>query len=155
MSTFLSAIIRGAVSYQKKMACAFDIYQILSEISKANQDLRDTFNESVKGATAMGVSTFVGAVLGGLMGGQKGMFAGGSIGFAGGATYAAANTKSFKSLHQVLSEMNEQDRKKLVEVAIAVIQREGINLTQQVVGKYGSQFARMFLIEVYKEFIGK
>ena len=137
------------------MEYVLDIYEILSEISKANQDLGDTLSESVKGAAAMGGSAFTGAVAGGLIGGPIGMIVGGSIGFAGGATYAAANTKSFKPLHQVLSEMNKEDRKKLVEAAKTIIQRKGIDLAQQVVGKYGSQFARMFLIDAYNEFSGK
>ena len=137
------------------MEVAFDIYMILSEISKANNDLGETLSESVKGATAMGGSTFTGALAGALIGGPVGMIAGGAIGFAGGATYAAANTKNFKPLHQILGEMTNKDREKLVEAAKKIIQRKGIDLAHQVIGKYGSQFARTFLIDVYNEFSGK
>lgn len=137
------------------MEVAFDIYMILSEISKANNDLGETLSESVKGAAAMGGSTFTGALTGALIGGPVGMIAGGAIGFFGGAAYAAGNTKNFKPLHQILSEMTREDREKLVEAAKRIIQRKGVDLAHQVIGKYGSQFARTFLIDVYNEFSGK
>ena len=132
-----------------------DVYMVLCEISKVHEDLGDTLTESVKGAATMGGSTFTGAMAGALVGGPIGMIAGGAIGFAGGAAYAAATTKTFKPLHKVLSEMSKEDKKKLVEAAKVIIQRKSINLVQQIVGKYGSQFARTFLIDVYNEFSGK
>ena len=137
------------------MEVAFDIYTILSEISKAHKDLGDTLSESVKGAAAMGGSTAALALGGGLIAGPMGMIVGGAIGFAGGATYAAMNTKSFKPLHQVLSEMTEEDKKKLIEAAKVIIERKGVDLAHKVIGKYGSVAAREFLIDVYNEFAGK
>ena len=131
------------------------MYMVLCEISKVHKDLGDTLSESVKGATAMGGSTFTGAMAGALVGGPIGMIAGGAIGFAGGAAYAAATTKTFKPLHQVLSEMSNEEKKKLVEAAKIIIQRKSINLAHQIVGKYTSEFARTFLIDVYNEFSGK
>lgn len=128
---------------------------VLNEISKAHKDLGDTLSESVKGAAAMGGSTFTGALTGALVGGPIGMIAGGAIGFAGGATYAAATSKSFKPLHQVLSEMNSEDKRRLVAAARVIVERKGIDLAQQIIGKYGSEFARTFLIDVYNEFSGK
>ena len=133
------------------MEVAFDIYTVLCEISKAHKDLGETINESVKGAAAMGGATFTGALAGGLLGGPVGMIAGGAIGFAGGATYAAANVKSFKPLHQVLSEMTKEDRQRVVEAARVIVTKKGIDLANQIVGKYGSQLAREFLIDVFKE----
>ena len=137
------------------LAYAYDIYEILSEISKVNNDLGETLSQSVKGAAAMGGSTFTGALTGALIGGPAGMIAGGAIGFFGGAAYAAGNTKNFKPLHQILGEMSREDKKKLVEAAKRIIERKGIDLAHQIVGKYGSQFARTFLIDVYNEFSGK
>ena len=151
------SIAQGRVVIKMEVALqhALDIYMVLSEISKVHKDLGDTLSESVKGAAAMGGSTFTGAVAGALVGGPIGMIAGGAIGFAGGATYAAATTKTFKPLHKVLGEMSSEDKKKLVEAAKVIIQRRSINLAQQIVGKYGSEFARTFLIDVYNEFSGK
>ena len=137
------------------MEVALDVYMVLCEISKAHEDLGDTLSESVKGAAAMGGSTFTGAMAGALVGGPIGMIAGGAIGFAGGAAYVAANVKTFKPLHKVLSEMSNEDKKKLVEAAKVMIQRKSINLAQQIVGKYSTEFARTFLIDVYNEFSGK
>ncbi len=137
------------------MALAYDIYVILCDISKVNNDLGDTLSESVKGAAAMGGSTFTGALTGALIGGPAGMIAGGAIGFFGGAAYAASNTKNFKPLHQVLDEMSREDKEKLIQAAKRIIARKGIDLAHQVIGKYGSQFARTFLIDVYNEFSGK
>ena len=131
---------------------AVDLYMVLIEISEANNDLKVTISESVKGAGVMGGSTFTGAVAGGMIGGPLGMIAGGALGFIGGAGYAAANTKSFKPLHEVLSEMNEQDKKRLVAAAIRVIERRGINVAVQIVGRYGTTFAKEFLQTVYSEF---
>lgn len=137
------------------MEVAYDVYQILSEISKVNKDLGETLSESVKGAAAMGGSAFTGALTGALVGGPVGMIAGGAIGFVGGAAYAAANTKNFKPLHQVFEGMSREDKEKLVEAAKRIIERKGIDLAHQIIGKYGSQFARTFLIDAYNEFSGK
>ena len=132
-----------------------DIYFVLEEISKVNQNLGDTLNGSVKGAAAMGGSTFTGALGGGLVGGPIGMIVGGAIGFAGGATYAAANTKSFKPLYQVMSEMTDEEKRRLVKAAEVILQKKGIDIARQIIGDYGSEFARNFLIDVYGEFSGK
>ena len=137
------------------MEVAFDIYMILTEISKANNDLGETLSESVKGAAAMGGSAFTGALAGALIGGPAGMIAGGALGFFGGASYAAANAKNFKPLHQIFGEMSNEDKEKLVEAAKRIIQRKGIDLAHQIIGQYGSRFARTFLIDVYNEFCGK
>ena len=137
------------------MEVAYDIYVVLSEISKVNNDLGETLSESVKGAAAMGGSAFTGALTGALIGGPVGMIAGGTIGFVGGAAYAAANTKNFKPLHEILGEMSREDKEKLVEAAKKIIERKGIDLAHQIIGKYGSQLARTFLIDVYNEFSGK
>ena len=139
---------------ESKSTTDCDIYSVLEEISKANEDLGDTFNESFKGAAAMGGSTFTGALGGGLVGGPAGMIVGGAIGFAGGATYAAVKTKSFKPLYQVISEMKDKEKRRLVKAAIAIIRRKGIDVARLVVS-YCSEFARKFLIDVYKEFSGK
>lgn len=155
------------------MALDYDIYEILCEISKVNPDLENTINktttgvammgaptglgntinEATKGATAMGVSTLIGAAVGGLIGGPMGVIIGGAIGFISGTGYADTNTKVFKPLPQVLGEMSREDKAKLVEVAIRIIRRNGINVAQQLIGQYGTQFAKDFLIKVYKEFI--
>ena len=141
-----------------------DIFFVLEEISKANQDLGATLNESVKGAAAMGGSTFTGALGGstftgalggGLVGGPVGMIVGGAIGFAGGAAYVAANTKSFKPLYQVMREMTDEEKRRLVKAAEVILQKKGIDIARQIVGDYGSEFARNFLIDVYGEFSGK
>ena len=102
----------------------------------------------------MGGSTFLGALIGGLIGGKEGMLLGGAIGGAGGI-YAAANTKSFKPLHEVLSGMNQEEKMKLVATAKRILRRKGIDLSYQIVGNYGSQFAREFLLAVCEEFSGK
>ena len=148
-------MIEGAESIIKMAVSITDIYFVLEEISKVNQDLGDTLNESVKGAAAMGGSTFTGALGGGLVGGPIGMIVGGAIGFAGGATYAAANTKSFKPLYQVMSEMTDEEKRRLVKAAEVILQKKGINIARQIIGDYRSEFARKFLIDVYGEFSGK
>jgi hypothetical protein len=132
-----------------------DVYSILIEISKVNEDLGDTVSESVKGAATMGGSAFSGALAGGLLGGPVGMIAGATVGFAGSVLYTAANTKPFKPLHQVIQEMNDQDKKKLVKVAMKIIERKGIDLARQIIGNYGSQIARTLLTDVYDEFSKK
>ncbi len=103
----------------------------------------------------MGSSTLLGALIDGLIGGKDGMVLGGAIGCAGGASYAAANTKSFKPLHEVLSGMNQEEKMKLVATAKRILRRKGIDLSYQIVGNYGSQFAREFLLAVCEEFSGK
>ena len=140
-------------SVSEKMRVAYDVFEILIEISEANQDLKVTINEIVKGASAMGGSTFVGAGIGGLFG-PTGMIVGGAIGFLSGAAYAGTTTKNFKPLHEILAKMNQEDKDKLVEAAKRVIKRKSISLTTQIIGKYGSEFARAFLIDVYKEYSG-
>ena len=109
---------------------------------------------------AMGGGALIGAVIGALIGGpveiiSVGIIAGEFIGMVGGVVYTAANTKKFKPLHQVLDKMTKEDKEKLVEAAKRIIERKGIDLAHQVIGKYGSQFARTFLIDVYNEFSGK
>lgn len=127
------------------------IYNILLEISKANTELGVTIGESLKGAATMGASTSTGALVGGLLGGPVGMIAGGAIGFFGGASYTAANTKPFKPLMDVISEMSEKDKRKLVSIARDILKREGIDLARDIVGSYGSRIARYLLLEVMKE----
>lgn len=132
-----------------------DLYAILLEIAEVNNDLHVTLSESAKGAGVMGGSTFTGALAGAMLGGPVGMIAGGAVGFLGGAGYAAANTKSFKPLHQVLSEMNEEDKERLVAAARRVIRRKGIDVAHTIVGRYGTQLAKEFLQTVYGEYSGK
>ena len=139
------------VSVSEKMRVAYDVFEILIEISEANQDLKVTLNEIVKGASAMGGSTFVGAGIGGLFR-PAGMIVGGAIGFLSGAAYAGTTAKNFKPLHEILAKMSQEDKDKLVEAANRVIRRKSISLTTQIIGKYGSEFARAFLIDVYKEY---
>ena len=134
------------------MEVALDVYTVLCEISKAHTDLGITVSESMKGATAMGGSTFTGALAGALVGGPVGMIAGGAIGFAGGATYAAATVKKFKPLHQVLREMTAEDKQRLVEAAKVIIARRGIHLANQIGVNYASEFAKEFLEAVFSEF---
>ena len=136
------------------MALMYDIYVVLCEIATVNNDLGDLVYEAMKGATAMGGSAFAGAMAGAVIGGPVGMIAGGAIGFFGGTVYAAATVKKFKPLHQILGEMSIEDKEKLVAVAGSIIQRKGINVVNQIMINYGSQLARDFLIEVYKEFKG-
>ena len=128
-----------------------DIFSVLYEIAKVNNDLKITIEESVNGAAAMGGSALLGALVGGLLGGRNGMITGGAIGFGGGAAYTAANAKPFKPIYQVLSEMTKEDRQRVVEAAKVIITRKGIDLANQIVGKYGSQFAREFLEAVIRE----
>lgn len=137
------------------MEVAYDICTILYEISQVHEDLGDTITESLKGATAMGGSSFSGALVGGLVAGPVGMIVGGAIGMAAGATYAAANVKSFKPLHQVISEMTVDDKRRLKEAAKLIIQRHGIDIATQIIGHYESQLARSFLVDVFKEFKGQ
>ena len=83
------------------------------------------------------------------------MITGGAIGFGGGAAYAAANAKPFKPIYQVLSEMTKEDRQRVVEAAKVIIMRNGIDLANQIIGKYGSQLAREFLEAVIREWKNK
>ena len=133
----------------------FDIFDILKEISSVNKDLGDTITESTKGAAAMGGSTAAGALTGALIGGPIGMFVGAAIGFAGGTGIAAATVKTFKPLHQVLGEMSEEEKSKLVEIAKKVIKEKGIDLAVIIAGKYGSETAKLLLTESYELFSGK
>jgi len=137
------------------MQAAYDIFEILYEISQANPDLRVTLSEVSRGAGAMGLCTAVGAAIGGLINGREGMIAGASAGFAGGTAYAIATTNDFKPLHKILAEMSPEDEEKLVKAAKRVIRKKAINLTTQIIGRYGSEYAKAFLIETYKEFSGK
>ena len=89
---------------------------------------------------------------GGLLGGPAGVLLGGGVGFVWGALTTAKNMQSFKPLHQVLSEMDAKDKKKLVQAAMNVIERRGINIARQIVGNYASQFCKTLMQQILKEF---
>lgn len=130
-------------------------FEVLEEIARVNNDLGLTIKETVKGAAAMGGGAGAGAITGALIGGPIGMFVGGAIGYALGTGVAYKNMKTFKSLREVLKELNDEDKKKMLEIAIRILEERGIILATQIVGHYGSETARDFLVLVYEGFSGK
>jgi len=131
------------------------LFDILIEISEVNQDLKDTVTGIMEGASAIGGSAALGAVIGGLLGGKDGMTYGGALGSALGTSYVALTAKDFKPLHEILANMSQDEKRKLVEAANRVIRRKAIDVSSQIVGNCGSRFARDFLIAVYKEYSGR
>ena len=131
------------------------LFDILIEISEVNQDLKDTVTGIMEGASTIGGSAAFLAVIGGLLGGKDGMTYGGALGGLLGTSYVSSTAKDFKPLHEILANMSEDEKRKLVEAANRVIRRKAIDVSSQIVGNCGSRFARDFLVAVYKEYSGR
>ncbi|KAL4108007.1 hypothetical protein QTP88_018270 [Uroleucon formosanum] len=86
--------------------------QVVGEIFQ-EENIKICVKESVKGGLIAGIATLVG----GLLGGKSGLIAGGAIG----TVVACTMTKDFKSLLQIINEMDYDKQKKLFDTIQNVI----------------------------------
>ena len=98
-----------AVFTSISIATATSVYEALLKVADANQDLKVTVREVAKGTGITAAST----VVGGLLLGPVGLAVGGAVG--GLLGYAASN--NYKPIGQVLREMNDGEKKRLLEAA--------------------------------------
>lgn len=86
--------------------------QVVGEIFQ-EENIKICVNESVKGGLIAGIATLVG----GLLGGKSGLIAGGVVG----TVAACSMTKDFKSLIEIINEMDYEKQKKLYDTIQNVI----------------------------------
>ncbi|KAE9539769.1 hypothetical protein AGLY_005021 [Aphis glycines] len=86
--------------------------EVVGEIFK-EENIKISVKESVKG----GLITGIAALVGGLLGGKSGLIAGGVIG----TVAACSMTQDFKSLLQIIHEMDYEKQKKLFDTIQSVI----------------------------------
>lgn len=101
-------------------ATVVSVYEALLAVADANQDLKVTVTEVAKGVGITAVST----AAFGLLLGPPGLAVGGAVG--GMLGYAASH--NYKPLSQVLREMNDDEKKRLLEAAKEEAKRIGLGL---------------------------
>ena len=121
------------------------VLNLLTDIAKEeiNADLCVTISETSRGVMIVGATTLVSSLVLGPVG-----FIVGSV---GGGLWAYATSSDFKSLHNVLCDMTDEEKVKVVALAKSVAGERGMELALASLVT-NSPEARDFLLEVMRRF---
>ena len=121
------------------------VLNLLTDIAKEeiNTDLCVTISETSRGVMKVGATTFVSSLVLGPVG-----FIVGSV---GGGLWAYATSSDFKSLHNVLCDMTDEEKVQVVALAKSVAGERGMELALASLVT-NSPEARDFLLEVMRRF---
>ena len=93
--------------------------KLLNDLARVHPDLEMTVRQSARGGLLAGI----GAAVGGLLLGQKGILAGGALGGA----VAMATSEDFKPVWKIVEEMSPSERRKLALLFVRKCAEFGIN----------------------------
>ncbi len=130
-------------------------FEVLDQIAAVNTDLGLTIKEGVKGSVTIGSGAGAGAMVGAMVGGIPGMIVGGGIGYVFGAGVAYKKAQTFKPLSEVLRNLTQQEKTRLVQVGQNLLQTQTVDVVSTIVGDYRSNLAKQFISLVYKQYSGK